>query len=80
MDEVNVTQLRQQLQRYLTRAARGERVRVTHRGRVIAEIGPPMQPDLASAQAVRARLAGTLLSFDAPTEPVLEAGEWAMNR
>lgn len=41
MAGVNVTTLRQHLPEYLARVARGERLSVTLRGRVIAEISPP---------------------------------------
>jgi prevent-host-death family protein len=75
MKEVNVTELRRQLPAYLARVQRGEHVRVTHRGQVIAEITPPAEPANAAAQA-RARLAGSVLRFDAPTEPVLEPSKW----
>ncbi len=44
MRGVNVTTLRQHLPEYLARVARGERLFVTLRGRVIAEISPPTPP------------------------------------
>jgi antitoxin (DNA-binding transcriptional repressor) of toxin-antitoxin stability system len=76
---VNVTTLRQHLPEYLARVARGERLSVTLRGRVIAEISPPTpQPD--AAQAARGRLKGSLLRYDQPFEPVLPADDWDMNR
>lgn len=79
MSEVNVTTLRQHLPEYLARVARGERVRVTSRGRVIAEITPPA-PAVDATQAARERLRGSVVRYDAPTEPVLAAEEWDMNR
>jgi antitoxin (DNA-binding transcriptional repressor) of toxin-antitoxin stability system len=79
MTEVNITQLRQQLPGWLARAARGERLRVTSRGSVIAEIGPPTQNTGRSAQA-RSRLAGSVLRFDEPFAPVLEPSRWAAGR
>ena len=79
MRGVNVTTLRKHLPAYLARVARGERLAVTLRGRVIAEISPPMpQPD--AARAARARLAGSLLHYERPFEPVLPADGWDMNR
>ena len=76
---VNVTTLRQHLPAYLARVARGERLSVTLRGRVIAEISPPTpQPD--AAEAARERLKGSLLCYDQPFEPVLPADDWDMNR
>ncbi len=75
MSEVSVTDLRQQLQSYLARVQRGERLRVTSHGRVIAEIAPPSETADAAARA-RARLAATVLRFDDPFAPVLDASEW----
>lgn len=79
MTEVNITELRQQLPAYLARVQRGERVRVTNRGRVIAEITPPTEPADLVAQA-RARLAGSVLRFDDPTDPVLDPSKWDADR
>lgn len=79
MTEVKVTTLRQHLQEFLARVQRGERIRVTSRGRVIAEIGPPA-PQADAADAARQRLAGSLVRYDAPLEPVLPDEEWEMNR
>lgn len=79
MAEVNVTTLRQRLHDYLARVARGERVRVTSHGRVIAELTPPT-PERNAGNAARARLHGTLVRYEAPLEPVLAAEEWEMNR
>ena len=79
MRDVNVTSLRQHLPDYLARVARGERLSVTLRGRVIAEISPPTpQPDVA--EGARSRLKGSLLRYDKPFEPVLPADDWDMNR
>jgi antitoxin (DNA-binding transcriptional repressor) of toxin-antitoxin stability system len=79
MSGVNVTTLRQHLPEYLARVARGERLSVTRRGRVIAEISPPT-PEPAAAEAARGRLKGSLLRYDQPLEPVLPADDWDMNR
>ena len=79
MIEVNITNLRQHLPDYLARVERGERVRVTVRGRVIAEIAPPAA-DGEQLDAARMRLAGSLVRYDAPFEPVIDSGEWEMNR
>ncbi len=79
MSEVNVTALRQHLPEYLARVERGERILVTSRGRVIAEIAPPT-PEIHAADTARARLKGSLVRYDAPLEPVLPAEEWEMNR
>ncbi len=58
MPGVNVTTLRQHLPEYLARVAKGERLSVTLRGRVIAEISPPTPPPDA-AEAARSRLKGS---------------------
>lgn len=79
MPGVNVTSLRQHLPEYLARVARGERLSVTLRGRVIAEISPPTPPADAAA-AARSRLKGSLLRYEQPLEPVLPADDWDMNR
>ena len=79
MPGVNVTSLRQHLPEYLARVARGERLSVTLRGRVIAEISPPTPP-ADTAAAARGRLKGSLLRYDQPLEPVLPADDWDMNR
>jgi prevent-host-death family protein len=79
MTKVNVSTLRQHLQEFLARVERGERIRVTSRGRVIAEISPP-SPAPDAAEAARARLRGSLVRYDKPLEPVLPAEEWEMNR
>ena len=79
MKEVNVTNLRQNRRRYLTKVQRGERIRVTSRGKVVAEPGPPATPfDMAAA--ARARLRGSVLRYERPREPMVDASEWDMNR
>ena len=79
MPGVNVTTLRQHLPEYLARVAKGERLSVTLRGRVIAEISPPT-PHPDAAEAARSRLKGSLLQYDQPFEPVVSSDEWDMNR
>jgi prevent-host-death family protein len=79
MKDVNVTELRQNLAGYLARVRRGERIRVTSRGKVIAELSPPAaSPDRISA--ARARLRGSVRRYDRPLEPVFDPGEWEVNR
>ena len=79
MKEVNVTELRQNLPGYLAKVRRGERIRVTSRGKVIAELSPPAStPDVAAA--ARTRLRGSVRRYERPLEPVLDPGEWTMNR
>jgi prevent-host-death family protein len=79
MKEVKVTLLRQNLPDYLARVARGERVRVTSRGKVIAEICPP-SASAEEAQAARQRLRGSVVRFERPLDPVIEPGDWEMDR
>lgn len=79
MKEVNVTELRQNLPGYLARVRRGERIRVTSRGRVVAELAPPA-PTADEVAAARARLRGSVRRYDRPLEPVIDPAEWDMNR
>lgn len=79
MKEVNVTELRQNLPGYIAKVQRGERIRVTSRGKVVAELAPPASlPDTVAA--ARARLRGSVLRYENPLEPVVDASEWDMNR
>jgi prevent-host-death family protein len=78
MKEVNVTQLRQNLPGYLAKVRRGDRIRVTSRGKVVAELAPPASsPDMVAA--ARARLRGSVQRYELPLEPMVDAGEWDMN-
>ena len=79
MKEVNVTELRQNLPEYLARVQRGEKLRVTTRGRAIAEIAPP-SASAEEAKAARARLRGSILRDERPLDPVIGPEEWEMNR
>lgn len=79
MKSVKVTELRQNLPAYLARVRRGERVRVTSRGRVIAEIAPPSLTR-KEAEAARARLRGSVLRYDQPLDPMIDPQEWEVNR
>ncbi len=78
MDSVNVTELRQHLPAYLERVRSGERVLITSRGVVIAELAPPAAP-LDEVEQARARLKNSLLRYDSPFDPVIEPGEWDAN-
>jgi prevent-host-death family protein len=62
MKDVKVTELRQNLLAYLARVRKGERLRVTSRGKVIAEIAPALGVGI---RAARERLRGSV----APTAP-----------
>ena len=79
MTHVNVTELRQNLPAYLAKARKGHHIRVTSRGQVIAELGPPSTPP-DDAAAARARLRGSLVRFDDPFAPVIDPREWDMER
>ena len=79
MKEVNVTELRQNLPGYLAKVRRGERIKVTSRGRVVAELVPPA-PSPDEVAAARARLRGSVARYDRPLDPVIEPGEWDVNR
>jgi prevent-host-death family protein len=77
--DINVTELRQNLPAYLARVRKGERLRVTSRGKVIAELTPPAASKSESEEA-RKRLRGSVLRFDRPTDPVFDPEEWEVNR
>jgi prevent-host-death family protein len=79
MKSVKVTELRQNLPAYLARVRRGERVQVTSRGRVIAEIAPPAATP-EEAKVARARLRGSVVRYDRPLDPVIDAKDWDANR
>jgi prevent-host-death family protein len=79
MTDVNVTELRQNLPAYLDKARKGQRIRVTLRGRVIAEISPPAVP-ADESKAARNLLKGSVLRYDRPLEPASAPEEWDVNR
>jgi prevent-host-death family protein len=79
MKEVSVSELRRNLQAFLTRVSRGDRLRVTSRGRAVAEIGPPVA-DVDRAAEARARLRDSVARYDDPTAPTFTSEEWEMNR
>jgi antitoxin (DNA-binding transcriptional repressor) of toxin-antitoxin stability system len=58
---------------------RGERLRVTARGKVIAEIVAP-SASASEAEAARARLRGSVVRYDRPLDPVFDPSEWEMER
>ncbi len=79
MTDVNVTGLRRNLPAYLERARRGERIRVTSRGAVIAEITGPKAAE-EEAELIRRRLRRTVLRYDLPAEPAHALDEWTVNQ
>lgn len=79
MPDVNVTDLRQNLPSYLDRARRGERIRVTSRGIVIAEITAPKASE-EEAGLIREQLRGTVVHYESPAEPAQPLKDWSVNR
>ncbi len=79
MKEVKVTILRQKLPEYMARVRRGEHIRVTSRGQVIAEITPPSATK-DDAEAARRRLRGSVRRYERPLDPVIDPKEWDVNR
>jgi prevent-host-death family protein len=78
MKDVNITELRQNLPAYIARVKRGERIRVTSRGKVVAELSPPASAD--EVEAARKRLKGSLKRYVRPLEPVIKPEEWDVNK
>jgi len=75
MSDVSVADLRENLSGYLERARRGERIRVTSRGKVIAEISAPKAAH-EEAEVIRKQLRGTVLHHESPIEPAHTEEEW----
>jgi antitoxin (DNA-binding transcriptional repressor) of toxin-antitoxin stability system len=59
--------------------ARGEKVRVTSRGKVIAELAPPVA-SAKEIEAARKRLRGSIRRFDRPLDPLISPEDWKLNR
>lgn len=70
MKTSGVREIKNHLSAYLRMVEQGERVAVTHRGRVVAELGPPMHTseDAAHAELRRRARAGTV-RLGAPNRP-----------
>lgn len=79
MAKVNITNLRQNLLAYLAKARKGQRIQITRRGRVIAELSAPTVSG-DDASAARALLKGSVFRFDRPLEPAIDRGEWTASR
>lgn len=79
MTDVSVTEFRQNLPSYLDRAKRGERIRVTSRGEVIAELSRPKAVD-DEAEIIRRRLRRTVLHYESPAVPAQLEEDWAVNQ
>ena len=72
MKTVGVREIKNRLSAYLRMVENGERVAVTHRGRVVAEIGPPTHAteEDAHAELLRRARAGSV-RLGAPNRPDL---------
>ncbi len=79
MKDISITELRKNLQASLAMVQRGKRLRVTSRGKIIAEITPPGR-DLKHVDAARQRLLGSVLRYDDPLASAFAADEWEMDR
>ena len=79
MKVVNVTEFRHKLTEYLVKVRRGQRIRIVSHGQIVAEVSPPSK-SAEPAEAVRARLRGSVLRYDMPLEPVIQPDEWKVNR
>jgi prevent-host-death family protein len=73
MADVGVRELKQRLAEYLDRAERGELVRVTHRGRPKAVLGPPCRANVEVGVAEGWITAGTEVGL-APVTRVKSKG------
>ncbi len=79
VEEVSVSRLRQNLQSFLGKVRRGATVRITSRGKAIAEIRAPSS-ETETLDVVRERLRGSVLRYAKPTAPAWADDEWDMNR
>lgn len=79
MTSVNITELRQNLAAYLEQVRKGRTLRITSRGKVIAELSPPAAT-ADEVQAARALLRGSVRRYDRPLEPAAGPEEWDVNR
>lgn len=79
MVSVNVTDLRQNLPAYLEKVRKGQRIHVTVRGKVVAELSPA-RPSGDKARAARALLKGSVVRYERPLEPAVEPHEWDVDR
>ncbi|MDN5869912.1 MAG: type II toxin-antitoxin system prevent-host-death family antitoxin [Nitrococcus sp.] len=72
--QVSVREAREQLSRLLESVKRGEHVKITRRGQVVAQLAPPEPRDAGQARAlVRAELRRALPPARAPSADLLRA-------
>jgi len=70
MKTSGVRDVKNRLSAYLRMVEQGERVAVTHRGRIVAELGPPTHTTENEAQAeLRRRARGGSVRLGAPNRP-----------
>jgi len=63
MQEINITELRKHLPSYLKRVARGEQIRITSNGKVLARIVPEDDPSASARKRLEA-LRGAMVVGD----------------
>lgn len=56
----------------------GEPIIITKRGKPVAILSPV--PEIAAGTSIIGAMKGTVLSYDDPFSPVIEAGAWGANR
>ena len=79
MPDVNVTELRRNLPAYLAKVRAGQHLRVTSRGKVIAELSPPgIDPE--PAEIARSMLRGSVVRYEQPLEPTFAELDWDANQ
>lgn len=72
MKTSGVREIKNRLSAYLRLVERGERVAVTHRGRVVAELGPPTHTTEENAYSeLRRRAQAGVVRLGAPNRPDL---------
>ena len=70
MKTSGVREIKNRLSAYLRMVERGERVAITHRGRVVAELGPPTHTAEEESQAeLRRRARAGTVRLGAPNRP-----------
>lgn len=77
MSDVSITELRQNLPKYLAKVRDGQKVRITSHGKIVAEIS---QPRAADDQNQRAMLKNSVLRYDRPFDPAFEASDWNVHQ
>ena len=79
MSEVSITELRQNLPKYLAMVRDGQKVRITSHGKLVAEITPPSRSE-DEVLAQRAILRNSVLRYQRPFDPAFEQGDWDVDR